>query len=503
MKDRIRLMELENYQRASEEERERMRICPVRYFDLSGFEKESFKEELRQFIYRRGETLSLGSMSVEVQRFKVLQRFLLETAPALKTLAGQNWLLVELEKWLLKNGYKRMVTHTRRTTGKKEYGKNPVYRYLRLLLTYVEPKVVEEEWKKDVWELDKLEGIVLQENPIVRRRRLYFTAFQNEKIKEEIKSVMKMRLKCAKADTIRDELAAFKRFYHFCERRFPNLTSLTEVNRFILEAYIIYLKTEQPGRKDCTKLLVNLKTVLEEAGRLKEAPQLSELFYWGDIPAKKGVLYKVYSDNELKTINTNLTYMGIARARMMVIHQMLGGRISDTLTLPLNCLKEKDGTPWVRIMSVKGHTYDKPVSKELAALIERCRKETMEKFPQSAYLFPDEKDETRPYSYSKLQYHFCVMVRELDLRDDNGELFGFCTHRFRHTYGQKLTDLFVDDVTIARLLGHSGTGTVRRYRRISDPVMERETKAVREQYEEKIRSIVKGWDDFWPDMMKW
>ena len=46
------------------------------------------------------------------------------------------------------------------------------------------------------------------------------------------------------------------------------------------------------------------------------------------------------------------------------------------------------------------------------------------------------------------------MIYENDLRDDQGELFGFGSHLFRHTYGVKLTELHVDDWTISKLIGH-------------------------------------------------
>ena len=41
-----------------------------------------------------------------------------------------------------------------------------------------------------------------------------------------------------------------------------------------------------------------------------------------------------------------------------------------------------------------------------------------------------------------------------DIRDDNGNYFEFRTHRFRHTFGVKLTEMKLDDDSIARLLGH-------------------------------------------------
>ena len=54
----------------------------------------------------------------------------------------------------------------------------------------------------------------------------------------------------------------------------------------------------------------------------------------------------------------------------------------------------------------------------------------------------------------------CIRDREKQLKDDHGELFGFGTHMFRHYYGVKLTEMHLDDWTIARLLGHKRLNNV-------------------------------------------
>lgn len=53
-----------------------------------------------------------------------------------------------------------------------------------------------------------------------------------------------------------------------------------------------------------------------------------------------------------------------------------------------------------------------------------------------------------------IQAQVMRMIRQKDIRDDNGELLKFGTHIFRHCYGKKLTELHIEDWMIARLLGH-------------------------------------------------
>lgn len=76
-------------------------------------------------------------------------------------------------------------------------------------------------------------------------------------------------------------------------------------------------------------------------------------------------------------------------------------------------------------------------------------------------------DTERPLQYNTIQNKVMEMIQKENLRDDNGELFGFGTHMFRHVYGIKLTEMHLDDWTIARLLGHKSTKNVKYYTKMS------------------------------------
>lgn len=88
------------------------------------------------------------------------------------------------------------------------------------------------------------------------------------------------------------------------------------------------------------------------------------------------------------------------------------------------------------------------------------------------------------------------MIRQKDIRDDNGELLKFRTHIFRHCYGKKLTELHIEDWMIARLLGHKTLQSVHHYRRIGNKVMADETRKTREKMDLILMDIIKGWDGY-------
>ena len=153
-----------------------------------------------------------------------------------------------------------------------------------------------------------------------------------------------------------------------------------------------------------------------------------------DIPPTPKAEFKSYSDEELKRLNAFLVKMDEQTARLMIIHQMLGTRISDTLTLRTDCLREVDGSTVIWIKQMKTHPYEKEISDELAALLRKAIEYTRKKFGETKYIFVNEKNPDRPLQYSTIQDRIVRMIHKEDIRDDEGKLFGFGSHMYRHYY---------------------------------------------------------------------
>lgn len=199
------------------------------------------------------------------------------------------------------------------------------------------------------------------------------------------------------------------------------------------------------------------------------------------------------SNREVERLNAHIVKMNEQIARVLIIHQMLGTRISDTLTLETDCLYEKDDETIIKIRQMKTNTYEKPISKELALLLRRAIKYTQERYGETKYIFVNPEDTSRPLQYATLQNKVIRMIRKEELRDDNGRLFGFGTHLYRYYYGAKLMELNLDDWTIARLLGQSSLNNVKYYRRMSNCALADETREVRNEISELILDNLDGW----------
>ena len=254
------------------------------------------------------------------------------------------------------------------------------------------------------------------------------------------------------------ELTAIRRLSKYLKETYPDIHSAEELNRELLEEYLTYLATEAEGVNNYRADLTNLRGLLETIGKLYGYSHLESLFLTSDLPRQVQQKLKSYSDSELIRFNAALAELDEQMERLMVIHQMLGTRISDTLTLQTDCLYRQDGHPMIQIRQMKTTTFVKPMQ------------------------------------YNTVQNKVMDLIQKKDLRDDHGELFGFGTHMFRHVYGIRLTELHLDDWTIAKLLGHTSVKNVKFYRKMSLQIITDETREIRAEMSRMIRANLAGWE---------
>ncbi len=110
-------------------------------------------------------------------------------------------------------------------------------------------------------------------------------------------------------------------------------------------------------------------------------------------------------------------------------------------------------------------------------------------------IFVDDKDISRPLQYITIKSKVLTLINQEDLKDDNGKRFTFNTHMFRRSYGVKLTELHLDDWTIAKLLGHSNINSVRHYRKMSNQILADETRKAREMQTRILLENLSDWEE--------
>lgn len=109
--------------------------------------------------------------------------------------------------------------------------------------------------------------------------------------------------------------------------------------------------------------------------------------------------------------------------------------------------------------------------------------------------FVREEDPTKPMKYGTLQNKIMAIIQKEQLKAGNGKLFGFNTHMFRYYYGSKITEMDLDDWTLAKLFGHRSIKSVKYCRRMSNHRLAEDTRAVREQKSQIIAEHLEEWGE--------
>lgn len=493
-KDRIYYTELKCYAEASEKQKKANYIPP--FYDMEGIESESLKRELRAYVLHRGENVSFSTILSDKSAFQRLVEFLRE-----KNTGGmdsfldrepEKWMR-QFKGWLLQNGYP-LTSRKVSAYGNEHMIDSKKVKYFERVLRFIQPADGRDEREKDIWKLDQL-GITVRNNPIYNVKTLNFTKICQPDIREETKKAVYLRLQYEALGTIQNGLNVMRQLSAYLKAKHPKVQSCAEIDRNILEAYLIYRMTECAPRKSASNQVLSLRSMLETIGKLYQYPQLDKLFLNTDIPPEEQPEFRVYSEREMKLLNAHIAQMDEQIARCLVIHQMLGTRISDTLTLRKDCLYNEHGQNMIRIHQVKTDTYEKPISRELSMLIQKAAEYTTERYGETKYIFVNENDTSRPLQYTTVKHKVLAMIQREKLRDDDGKPFRFNSHMFRHYYGVKLTEMHLDDWTIAKLLGHKRLGSVQHYRKMSNQLMADETRAVRDMMTKIIYENLDGWSE--------
>lgn len=351
------------------------------------------------------------------------------------------------------------------------------------------------EIEKARWDIRKLELPYQSEN-IPNNFIVNFSKITQLQIHCAMKRAVLLWIRYLSLSTVQQRILAMSKFSLYLLEFYPDVQTIYQLDRDIIEDYLIYRKTESKKQNNLAVELKGLKATFEEFSKIYENKQFTNLMLNTDIPSSPKISFQTYSIREQEAWMKAVPYMEKQVGRAFLLHILLGTRISEILTLKQDCISKKRDAYWIRIDSKKGRTYSKPITKEIQNLVQASIEYTKQEYGVEEYIFVSKKNPEKSMTYATMTYHLRKSIRELNLRDDQGNLFTPKTHIFRHCYGVKLTELHIPDETIAELLGHKNTNSVSYYRKISNKVMAEETRKSREKMDDILRDIINQWDGY-------
>lgn len=493
----IRIKDLDCFKNSPAETRKNRLISPDRGFKVEDIKNKTLSNEISEFIYYRGKVLSLSSIRTELYQFNIFCKFINQECSDIESIRNinQELMLKKAKKWLMAQGKAYIQQRIKTECGKKVNCDCELIKYIKKIYRYLFPESNEFDKDADKWIVDSI-PLEIRKNPTNAVKSISFSAIKQCGIKKEVQQIMYLHLMHKALGTVLAEITAINRFSNYLSRQYPFMETLTLCDRELIEGYLLYLNTEVTGKRSFSKELMHLKSIFITASKIYECKSLKYLFLADDISNNESPLYKVYMDDEIRRLNEAIVELDEQVARALILHQLLGTRISETLSLTQDALYENENGEFIiKIYQIKTNKiYEKKITDEMKRLFTKSCEYTYSKFGDRKYVFVNEKNPDLSMQYSRIKYQIMAMIRKNNLRDNNGDLFGVGTHIWRHCYGKKLTELHIDDATIAKLMGHSNTSSLRHYRKIGNEQMKKETKALRSTFDVMIQGIIEDWE---------
>ena len=358
-------------------------------------------------------------------------------------------------------------------------------------------------WDNDVWDIRDLEKFGIPYLKSTSNFYMRFDLIDKIEYRKIIKKYFKEKLMIGKnftTGTAIQYLAVVKNFCNFLYLAEPSWIDFNSLERDHIVVFIQYLRRIYRGQNINNYLLrsINiLETFLEDL-------QLREYKFAPTLPITKLIL-PIDKPNSIKKQKTEVDYIPdyvlnqlfdkielISNKDIVTIIWILyktGLRISDVLELKQDCLLKFDNKYWIETdikkTYVKGHRIpiDDDLADLIAVVIDKTKKYTEELSEELSktqkekvivnpdnYIFISKKGTRAGKLYSKDTIRITLnnFAKKHRITDENGKLYHFKNHSFRHTYAVKLINGGTDIITVQELLAHASPEMTLRYARLLD-----------------------------------
>ncbi len=299
--------------------------------------------------------------------------------------------------------------------------------------------------------------------------------------------------------TVRLARDGLRRFVNWLGREHPNIASLADVNRALIEEYLRWLPTYLSQN---TGQPLHVTTRKHEINAIAAFCRETSMWGWDDVPGgplltprdaprRQETIPRYLPQHELDALMTAIGALTdpLQRTALLLL-RWSGARRDEIRRLTCDCLDTyASGHPRLRIPVGKGHSERLiPLHPDAAAVLQeainqaKAMKAASRRDPTTgrfeSYVFV--RKGKLLSSATLFDDAFEKACKAAGLVDSNGTRT-VSAHRLRHTLGTQLAEGGARIQTIMTILGHKSAAMSMIYSRISDP-------EVRRQYEEALAS---------------
>lgn len=442
------------------------------------------------------------------QCWSIFTRFINERYPTLFSLLDLEVGKVEREWlfWLHEQKFKtqEIQKHNHRS---EVIRKTHLAGYLRLFLSkFLQLTDSREEWEKDRWDVRVLhDKYGIQYNKSNSSHYLDFTKIERLHMRMQIKKYIKLRLLSKHYFNWSSAIAYINFLPSFLSCIFsiePSWNDLKGLKRTHIEKYIQWLHEYAKGSIKhrnahpegyINKAVLVVGKFLDDIQRYEYdiAPETSvrRLFYPEDKPKiRKRAIDQINYIPEyvLEQLFIQINDLHKEVIPVVWIAFKTGLRISDVLDLTSDCLVKLNGkysiVTDIEKTFVQGHriTIDEQLADILAVLIQNSKEQSNQDNNPEGFIFIRYRGRRKgkPFAQNWVRSKLNELALQKKIIDENGDVFHFTPHQFRHTYAIKLLNGGADILTVQELLAHASPEMTLRYAKLLDDTKRKAFEAV-------------------------
>lgn len=342
-----------------------------------------------------------------------------------------------------------------------------------------------DEFEKDVWDIRNIPGA-----KFTKTKAEYLLNFADipTPFAKLVKKYMMVRVGLFSQSDCARILLSVKLFLTFIHKKYPHWNSLRNLSRKDMEDYLIwYRQFSESLVTERFRPIICLRIFFEYIQRAEylEAPTTpSVLLLWKeDIPSKPKITknsVKFISEGVIQQLDFNLEHLEPQYIPVVVLLRATGWRVSDIFNLRHDICLERTSQGWwlcgdIPKTQVLNHRV--PITDEVATIVKAViedvkEKSTSENNPKK-YLFVrlDGRRKGLPPASRRVQNALNRLAKKYNIVDDQGNLYHFGNHAFRHTKGVELINNGMNILHVQKWMAHASPEMTLRYAKILDNTM--------------------------------
>ena len=327
---------------------------------------------------------------------------------------------------------------------------------------------------KDIWSAEELG---MEPNGIHGMYYLKFGTIKPKWLKDVMKQFVYYQSTTRSFSTCYSYISRLKELSRFL-KAYKRRISAKDMNRKVMIDYLTHLSRLPVSATTKNMCIIHLKTLHRVAVQEKWLPWSNEpLVFPSDFIKKPEHIPKYIPESVIAQLLKHAHHLSKYIQHFVIISLETGRRLSEICMMPYDCLsKDEQRDYFLKVNDTKmKKSYLIPISEQCVVAIKSQQDLIKSEGYNGKLLFPARKRVGSPYiSGRHINKVLNDLAEEYNILDDDGKLWKFHTHQFRHTVGTRMINTNVPQTIVQKYLGHKSPEMTSKYAHIHNSTLKKE-----------------------------